>query len=197
MEAIVETFSDRYKAILIAYAITPSDLAELLNDTVAKYYQYRDGVKPRKAVLDKMLEKLPDLSPDYLYRGIGPVKLTDRKLVPIASSSGGEVERLRQDNQELKAMNSKLEARLEKLEAQFTNVNEQLAKANDQVLELSKLLNFLESSSQPPQYDHVQNRIPAGFRQQKDEQPIDRFHPGIRWERPQSTRGGRVRIRIR
>ncbi|WP_018622041.1 hypothetical protein [Spirosoma luteum] len=162
METTVESFAQRYEAILIAYGLSPSDLAKRLNETVAKFYQYRDGVKPRSAVLEKMLANLPDLSPEYLYRGIGPIKLTDRKLTPI--SGGSELDRLRKENEALRMQNGKLENRVEKQEGQIEKLNEQVVRLSE--------LNFEVSDSRTttlnqPQYDHNQERLViAGFVQE-------------------------------
>ncbi len=164
-ETNVESFADRYEAILIAYGLSPSDLARKLGETVAKFYQYKEGVKPRSAVLDKMLAKLPDLSPDYLYRGIGPVKLTDRKLTPL--SSGTEADRLRQDNQALRAVNEKLESKVEKMESQIETLNAQIVRLSE--------LNFTESNSQTtefaPHYHPHERLVIQGFQQPKG--PLD------------------------
>ncbi len=174
METTIESFAERYEAILIAYGLSPSDLAKRLNETVAKFYQYRDGVKPRSAVLEKMLANLPDLSSEYLYRGIGPIKLTDRKLTPI--SGGSELDRLRKENEALRMQNGKLESRVEKQEGQIEKLNEQVVRLSE--------LNFEVSDSRTtalnqPQYDYNQERmVIAGFVQETtNETPFSLMKP--------------------
>lgn len=83
-------FKTRYAAILDVYGITPSELADLLQEPIAKFYKYRDGsAEPRDKLLRKMLEKMPDLSRDYLYEGRGPVRLQRQTVAATSATDDG------------------------------------------------------------------------------------------------------------
>src|SRR4051812_24696077 len=73
-------FKERYEAILSAFGITVADLVELLGvdkKKAAPFYKYRTGdiKKPGSKTLKDILRVLPDLSPDFLYEGIEPIKI--------------------------------------------------------------------------------------------------------------------------
>jgi hypothetical protein len=96
-------FPGRYNAFLKEYGITPTDLAERIQDTPAKYYKYgkKDGPSPNLETIEKILAAFPDLSSEWLLRGEGVMRKSKGETVV---SKPVEVDALRQ-----------LEAKFEKM----------------------------------------------------------------------------------
>lgn len=110
-ESAKPTFADRYNAILEAYQMSPTDMSRLMEMPIAKFYKYGKDVQPRNAVLQKMLERIPDLSEEFLFRGVGPIRATKRISLSV------EMDRLKTENQTLKAIVTALEQKVAQLEA--------------------------------------------------------------------------------
>ena len=72
-------FKERYSAILEEFGLNPSDLANRAGVGKTKttpFFKYRTGEikKPGRKALDVILNAIPELSQEFLYKGVGPIR---------------------------------------------------------------------------------------------------------------------------
>lgn len=121
----VNSFPDRYKRILEAYGITPIDLAERMgeSESAVKFYRWQNGVQPRTSALRKMLDVLPGLSEDFLYRGIGPVKsVNSARAIAVDTEKtalSNQIAKLENEKNTLRELVDRKDQKIEKLEAKL------------------------------------------------------------------------------
>lgn len=116
----LKDFPARYNAFLKEFGLTPTDLAERINDTPAKYYKYgkKDGPSPNLETIEKILAAFPDLSSEWFLRGIGSMRRSEAGEAPAPQpkQTGGTFANYAQE------FNTIREALKEEMEERFTGV---------------------------------------------------------------------------
>lgn len=70
----------RLKKIIEALNLTTYQIAKILDENSSKFYNIMNGkTKPSYDTILKIIEKYPEISSDYLFKGVGPIIIESKK----------------------------------------------------------------------------------------------------------------------
>ncbi len=70
----------RLKNIIEALDLTTYQIAKILNENSSKFYNIMNGkTKPSYNTIFKLIEKYPEINPDYIFKGVEPILIHSKK----------------------------------------------------------------------------------------------------------------------
>jgi repressor LexA len=77
---IPSNIHNRLKSIIEALNLTTYQIAKILDENSSKFYNIMNGkTKPSYDTIFKLIEKYPEINPDYIFKGVEPILIHSKK----------------------------------------------------------------------------------------------------------------------